>query len=189
MWVVGIAGSPFPPGQLSMAGGKTEKGVLRISTLKKPASVGEALADLPPLLPPGAGLITILTEVSDYIGGPVIASQAMELASQPTLYQGQSRRRSWTVVPVQAAPGDRIGDGAEWKADVPRRAVLAALVSAGFTGRVKVDATLPLAESFREGVTSLRQKKSLNEEQLNPSEDLALAVALCAWWVSVSRDT
>lgn len=188
MWVVAISGSPFPPGQLSVAGGKTEKGVLRISTLKKPGSVAEALAGLPPLLPAGAGLITILTETSDYIGGPVLARQALDLASQPTVHMGQMRRRSWTVVPVQAAAGDRIG-AAEWKADVPRRAVLAALVTAGFTGKLKVDATLQLVDAFREGVTSLRQKKSLDEEQLNPSEDLALAVALCAWWVSVSRDT
>lgn len=172
-----------------MAGGRTEKGVLRVSTLKKPGSVAEALEDLPLHLPTGAGLITILTETSDYIGGPVLARQAADLAAQPTVYLGERRRRSWTVVPVQAAAGDRIGDGADWKADVPRRAVLAALVTAGFTGKLKVDATLQLVDAFREGVTSLRQKKSLDEEQLNPSEDLALAVALCAWWFSVSRDT
>lgn len=183
--VVALTGSPFPPARVAVASGHTESRILYVTDLRRAGTVAEALDPIPPVLPNRSGEITVLTETTDYLGGPILATQAAEIAARPVTHNGRTRARTWTILPLQTAPGDRIGD-TEWKADVSRRVILAALVSLGLAGRLKIRPSLQLAAAFQDGLASLRQRRTMEEEELNPNEDIALAVALCAWYVAVT---
>ncbi|MCK6683116.1 MAG: hypothetical protein L6R30_11945 [Thermoanaerobaculia bacterium] len=187
-----LTGSPLPPRCVAAAIGrpdKAERRILRITHLRRAGSVAEALADVPQELPAGPPRVEVLLETSDYIGGPVMTGELETMARlQFKDRLGRWVRRRWEIIPLQAASGDRITDHTQWRAGVSRRVILAALVSLGYASRLKIGPSVPLAAAFQDGLASLREHRPRSEEELNPNEDLALAVALLAWWFSLQED-
>lgn len=167
--VAAVTGSPLET--LAVCAGRVmDDYALQVTTLTR-APFGPALQLLPQALPFGFPRVAVLVDCSDWVGGPILAKQMA----------AQRRDRPWTLASIQLIADGAISQTHGWRTDVPRRDVIAALVDSMARGRLRIPKGTSEAESVKEGLKGLRAKRDA-VGAANPNEDLALVLALCAWF-------
>lgn len=183
--ITALLGSPVPPGRIAAIYARTVP-ALHVNDIRREETIRAALSGVPDI---SRDRVPILCECSDYSGGPLLATRAREESERilkgPT---GKPIRRPWDVIPLQAVPADRVIVPVAWRHDVPRRDVIAALLDLLEKRQITVDSGVKLRRQFEAGLSRLRARRDdRDDDHRNEDEDLALGVALCAWYYRLIR--